>query len=229
MLLLRTKGRSVAALGAAVTLFALAMDPFFQQVVNISEQWREQPTKAFFPRATTYEAYSAGIVIFKGEGLIELDQAMSTTSYVYFYDNGALPMLSSNNGTNPTIPLSCPSANCTWPKHETLGICNRCDDVRDRLEFGCRNSTLDWTPAPTALSNLTNWDYPNGTACGWYLMADTPILMAGYTTESFTNQTGDVLVSRAQPLYDVFTRAPLSGYAAKLNDTRNPISHFVCE
>lgn len=58
-------------------------------------------------------------------------------------------------------------------------------------------------------------------------MADTPILMAGYTTEPFTNQTGEVLVSRSQPLYDLFTRAPLSGYAAKLNDTRNPISHFV--
>lgn len=224
---MRTKGRSVAALGAAVTLFALAMDPFFQQVVNISEQWREQPTKAFLPRATTYMAYTAGTFLLEGSGVIELDQAMSATSYLYLYDNGTMPVTSSSNGVNPTIPLSCPSANCTWPKHESLSVCNRCEDVADRLEFRCRDLTLDWVPAPVPLPDFTNWDYPNGTACGWYLMADTPILMAGYTTEPFTNQTGEVLVSRSQPLYDLFTRAPLSGYAAKLNGTRNPISHFV--
>lgn len=77
---MRTKGRSVAALGAAVTLFALAMDPFFQQVINISEQWQEQPTKAFLPRATTYTAYTAGTFLLEGSGVIELDQAMSATS-----------------------------------------------------------------------------------------------------------------------------------------------------
>ncbi|KAF1976745.1 hypothetical protein BU23DRAFT_565431 [Bimuria novae-zelandiae CBS 107.79] len=228
MLLLRTKGRSVAALGAAVTLFALAMDPFFQQVVDISEQWREQPTKALIPRATTYTAYTAGQYLADSTSFMEPDQAMSTTSYLYFYDNGTTPAISGKgNGISPQIPLACPSTNCTWPKHENLGVCNRCADVTDRLEFGCRDSTLDWVPVPVALPDLSNWDYPNGTACGWYLMADTPILMAGYNNEAHSNHTGEVLVSRSQPLYDLFTRAPLSGYAAKLNDTRNPISHFV--
>ncbi|KAF1974851.1 hypothetical protein BU23DRAFT_460234, partial [Bimuria novae-zelandiae CBS 107.79] len=147
-----------------------------------------------------------------------LDQAMSATSYLYFYDNGTMPVTSSNdNGISPPIPLSCPSTNCTWPKHESLGVCNRCADVTDRLEFR----------SPVALDDLSNWDYPNGTACGWYLMADNPILMTGYNNEPHTNHTGEVLVSRSQPLYDIWTREPISGHAAKLNDTRNPLSHFV--
>ncbi|KAF1975837.1 hypothetical protein BU23DRAFT_68793 [Bimuria novae-zelandiae CBS 107.79] len=228
MLLLRTKGRSVAALGAAIILFALAMDPFFQNVVNISEQWREQSMDAFIPRATTYTAYTAGKFLIDNTEYLEVDQAMSTTAYLYFYDNGTTSATSSTgSGLSPQIPLECPSTNCTWPKHENLGVCNRCADVTDRLEFRCLNSTLDWILAPVPLPDFSNWNYPNGTACGWYLMADTPILMAGYTNDAHTNHTGEVLVSRSQPLYDIWTRDPVSGYEAKLNDTRNPIAHFV--
>lgn len=43
-----------------MTLFALAMDPFFQQVVGFPEQWRVQSTDASLARATTYNVYTAG-------------------------------------------------------------------------------------------------------------------------------------------------------------------------
>lgn len=228
MLLLRIKGRSLAALGAVITLFALAMDPFFQQVVGFPEQWRVQPVKGFIPRAHTYTTYTAGTFLIEDTSLVELDQAISATSYQYFYDNGTAPVISSDgSGMAPAIPLECPSSKCSWAEYDTLGVCNRCTDITDRLEFLCRNSTLDWIQTPIVLPDMSNWDYPNGTACGWYLKADNPMLMTGYTTDLFTNHTGEVLVSRSQPLYDVFTRAPLTGYNAKLNDTRNPISHFV--
>ncbi|KAF2732771.1 hypothetical protein EJ04DRAFT_578178 [Polyplosphaeria fusca] len=228
VLLFRTKGRSLAALGAAVTIFALAMDPFFQQVVGFPEQWRLQPTIGFIPRATTYISYVAGQYQMDGIGLLEIDQAMSAKAYHYFYDNGTKPVAgTSGNITRPEIPLICPNTNCTWSQYESLGICNRCADITDLLEFGCRSSTLDWIKAPNPTPDQSSWMYPNGTACGWYLKADDTLLMAGYSTDLDTNHTGEVLISRSQPLYDLFTRAPLQGYPAKLNDTRNPISHFV--
>ena len=228
MLLLRTRGRSLAALGAALTIFALAMDPFFQQLVGFPERWRIQPMEGYIARATTYTTYVAGIFSVENTVALELDQAVSATAYHYFFDNGTGSVTSSNgNGIRPAIPLACPSSNCTWPEYDSLGVCNTCEDVADRLEFRCLNSTLDWIQSPVALPDLSNWDYPSGVACGWYLIADTPILMSGYATDLFTNHTGEVLVSRSQPLYDLFTRAPLPGYATKLNHTRNPISHFV--
>lgn len=228
MLLLRIKGRSLAALGAAITLFALAMDPFFQQVVGFPEQWRIQPTPGLLSRATAYTTYTAGHLLVGDTIAMELDQTMESTAYTYFYDNGTTPILSSDGeGLAPAIPLMCPSKKCSWTSYETLGVCNRCSDIRDRLKFQCRNSTLDWIQSPEALPDLSNWNYPNGTACGWYLVADDPILMTGYTTDQFTNHTGEVLVSRSQPLYDLFTRAPIPGYDSKLNNTRNPLSHFV--
>jgi hypothetical protein len=228
MLLLRTKGRSLAALGAAITLFALAMDPFFQQVVGLPEQWRVQPTKGFISRATTYKTYTAGKYLNTGQVVLELDQSMTATAYHYFYDNGTGPITASNGaGSRPTIPLSCPNSNCTWTEYDSLGVCNRCADITDRLEFQCLESVLDWIDAPNPTLDSTGWMYPNGTACGWYLKSDNPMLMSGYTTDLFTNHTGEVLLSRSQPLYDLLTRAPLPGYQAKLNDTRNPITHFI--
>lgn len=228
MLLLRVKGRSLAALGAAITLFALAMDPFFQQVVGFPEQWRIQPVIGSIPRAVTYRAYMAGTFWQGDTPNMELDQAISTTSYLYFYDNGTMPIVSSDgSGIAPPIPLSCPSSKCTWTEYESLSVCSRCTEIVDRLEFRCLNTTLDWIQEPVALPDLSDWDYPAGNACGWFLKADKPMLMTGYTTDQFTNHTGEVLVSRSQPLYDLFTRDPIAGYDAKLNNTRNPISHFV--
>lgn len=228
MLLLRIKGRSLAALGAAITLFALAMDPFFQQVVGFPEQWRTQPLIGSIPRAITYTTYTAGEFSVENNPQQELDQVVSPTAYLYFYDNGSMPIVSSDGkGIAPPIPLACPSSKCMWTEYESLSVCNRCADISDRLEYLCLNTTLDWIQEPVALPDLSNWDYPNGTACGWYLMADNPILMTGYTTDQFTNHTGEVLVSRSQPLYDLFSRAPIPGYKAKLNDTRNPFAHFV--
>jgi hypothetical protein len=88
---------------------------------------------------------------------------------------------------------------------------------------------LDWITTPTATADGSAWNYPNGTACGWFLKADSPLLMTGYIAGLDTNYTGreEVLVSRSQPLYDINTRAFLPGYPAKLNNTRNPILHLV--
>lgn len=245
MLLLRTKGKSLAALGAAVTLFALAMDPFFQQVVSFPEQWAIQPQNGSIPRATTYDVYAAGNFLKDETVLMELDQckttilhfthsilsvskAMASTAYHYFYDNGTRPVTGSNGrGIGPAIPLACPNSRCTWTEYETLGICNRCEAIQDRLEFRCQNSALDWIQLPVSSDDGSAWIYPNGTACGWFLEADEPLLMAGYTTDLGQNYSGTVLVSRSQPLYDVYTRDPLPGYKAKLNNTRNPLAHVV--
>ncbi|KAF2653136.1 hypothetical protein K491DRAFT_603420 [Lophiostoma macrostomum CBS 122681] len=230
MLLLRTRGRSLAALGAAVTLFALAMDPFFQQVVSFPENWQIQPLNGSIPCATTYQIDSAGMLEQDGIRLSEPDQAMSATAYHYFYENGTNPATSgSGNKIGTDVPLTCPSSKCTWDQYESLSVCNRCVQNTDLLEFGCRDTVLDWISTPTPTTEHTAWVYPNGTACGWFLRARDSILMTGYITGFDGNYIGDgeVLLSRSQPLYDLNTRAPLPGYKAKLNNTRNPITHFV--
>ena len=227
LLLVRTKGKSLAALGAAVTVFALAMDPFFQQVVEYPEQWRVQTGEGTIPRATGYAPYGAGEDYRRDSGqYIVPDSTIAGLAGKFFYDNGTEPMFF-GKGVRAEIPLLCPNSNCTWPQYETLAVCNKCVNVSDLLEFKCLNKSLDWVQAPDADPITGENTFPNGTSCGWWLMVDDPLLMTGYTVDRGTNHSGEVLLMRAQPVYDLFTRNPLPGYTAQLNYTRNPLAHAI--
>lgn len=227
LLIIRTKGRSLAALGAAVTIMALLLDPFFQQVVEYPEHWRLQSGNGSIPRATGYEPFSLGKEFMTGMENVEVDQVMLGIQNRFFYSNGTLPM-TFGKGVRAEVPLGCPNSNCTWPTYETFGVSSECVDATDRLEFRCAKSKLDWTQAPLLKGGPRDpVSDPNGTACGWWLKADNPMLMTGYNVDQKTDHAGEVLVMRAQPLYDIFSRKFMPGYVPKLNNSRNPLAHVV--
>ncbi|KAF2119205.1 hypothetical protein BDV96DRAFT_472440, partial [Lophiotrema nucula] len=226
LLLVRTKGTTLAALGAAVTVFALALDPFFQQVVDLPERWRLQEEQGSVPRAISYEPFSAGREYRSGMQSLELDTNLQGITFHYFYDNGTLP-LTFGKGKRVDIPLACPNRNCTWPAYESLSVCNKCVEASDQLEFGCRTSALDWIQVPGVDNETSEATYPNGTSCGWWLKADTPLLMTGYDVDSKGPHKGEILLGRSQPMYDIFTRELLPGYQSKLNFSRNPLAHAI--
>ncbi|KAF2686790.1 hypothetical protein K458DRAFT_429734 [Lentithecium fluviatile CBS 122367] len=210
MLLLRTRGRSLAALGAAVTLFALALDPFFQQVVGFPEKWQVQPLNGTISRALTYSVDSAGVYLKDGIPVSETDQC---AAYHYVFASGTNPTTSgSSNRMGPDIPLTCPNSKCTWEQTEIAGI-------------PCWTGSQLLRRRPTGLLGTIR----TGRHVDGFLKADSPLLMTGYIAGLDTNYTGreEVLISRSQPLYDINTRAFLPGYPAKLNNTRNPILHLV--
>ncbi|KAF2439804.1 hypothetical protein P171DRAFT_318105, partial [Karstenula rhodostoma CBS 690.94] len=227
LLLVRTKGRSLAALGAAVTLMALALDPFFQQVVEYPEHWRLQEGKGRIPRATGYNPFVIGQEFQQNHLSLELDQSLVGLTFQYFYSNGT-PPTTFGKGTRAEVPLGCPNSNCTWPEYETLGVHSECVDASDRLEFKCLRKEMDWVQNPNTDPDQEQfYTFPNGTACGWWLKADNPLLMTGYNADQGTNHSGEVLLTRNQPLYDVFSRDFMPGYESKLNNSRNPIAHVV--
>ncbi|KAL5389328.1 hypothetical protein PMIN02_007408 [Paraphaeosphaeria minitans] len=228
LLLVRTKGRSLAALGAAVTLFALALDPFFQQVVEYPEHWRLQAEgKGQIPRALGYDPFQSDAEYQMAMQSVPVDQAMLALAERFFYDNGTVPM-NFGKGVRAEVPLGCSNSNCTWPDYETFGVHSECVEATDRLEFKCLHKTLDWIQSPQLDPDLlTDPIYPNGTACGWWLKADEPLLMTGYDVDKNTAHAGEVLLMRTQPLYDMYSREWLPGYEAKLNNSRSPLAHVV--
>ncbi|KAL5438823.1 hypothetical protein PMIN06_010145 [Paraphaeosphaeria minitans] len=225
LLLVRTKGRSLAALGAAVTIFSLCLDPFFQQVVEYPEQWRLQENRGFIQRAIGYNPLNAGSEFQNGLENLEYDNTIRGLTYNYFYNNGTAPIVF-GKGVRSEVPLSCPHSNCTWPEYETLGMQSECVDASDRLEFRCAKAKLDWLQEPYT-DGVNEATYPNGTSCGYWLMSDPPLLMTGYNIDENTNHSGEVLLTRSQPLIDIFSREFISGYQPQLNNSRNPLAHVV--
>ncbi|KAF9741584.1 hypothetical protein PMIN02_004195 [Paraphaeosphaeria minitans] len=224
ILLFRTRGRTLAALGAVVTVFTMAMDPFFQQVVR-------------YPQRTVLEAQNSSIAVAfrieesqyaranQGGQLMTPNTDMSAIIENHFRDIST-PPIQVRNGTRAEIPLSCPTSNCAWESYETLGVCSECVDIVDMLEFDClENTKLDWVQDSTA---YIPWQ--NGTMCGWFFNATgvNTTMMIGYRVESLTNLTSsEILVTKAMPLISNMNRRPSWGGSINFKHVRNPIANFV--
>jgi hypothetical protein len=220
LLLIHTKGKTIAALGALVTIFALALDPFFQQVVSFPEQWTLQPENSTLARAVRYEPL-LNIEYVDGAELVNPDSAMLAILDPFFISNGTQP-IPFGNGSRVDFPLTCPSTNCTWPSYDTLGVCSQCVETPELLDFACVFTRVDWT----STLNDTMSSYPNTTVCGYFLNSTStnPVLMSGYMLDKEGSPTGEALMMRTLPLLSNPLREPLWGQGSiNFKDLRSPL------
>ncbi|KAH4054784.1 hypothetical protein HBI70_065670 [Parastagonospora nodorum] len=227
MLLFRTKGRSLAALGALLIVLLLAIDTFFQQVVDLPERWSLESAVSKLPVTVHYDP---------GTTDQYRDWIPSATSdpdlfhvvEKFSYGNGTQPV-PFGNGTRPDIPLSCPTSKCTWPVYETLGICSECADVSEHLSYACVSSRIDWTANSTGGFTSEGF-FPNATVCGYFLNATeaSPILMSGHVVDANATRRGEALIMRSLPLTSLLTKEPLYGNGSiNFKEMRNTIVDIV--
>jgi hypothetical protein len=223
LLLIRTKCRALAALGAVITLASLMLDPFFQQVVDFPDRWALDSNSSAIPRVANYDPFFPP-EYFAGVETNIVDQAFRPVAMQYMIDNGTQPV-QFGNGTRPDIPLSCPTSNCTWPAYETMGVCSQCADVSNLLEYACLYTRIDWSQNQTgAIDEAAN---PNGTVCGYFLNAtsDAPVLMTGYLLNDTdgNSSVSETLLARTLPLTEMIYKTPVFGGSINFKHVRNPI------
>jgi hypothetical protein len=221
--------RKLAALGAAIVLFALALDPFFQQLLDFPERWTLLDAKSTIPRVTQYQpGYHQEF--FGGQEVASVDGVLKSTVDAFAYDNGT-PAIPFANGTRADIPIYCSSSNCTWPVYETLGVCSECADVSELLEFKCLEAPVDWSAATNG-SGGTPVDpstYPTALVCGHFLnsTSDNPILVSGRTMNQTFPSTGESLLMRALPLVNIWKQPLYGNGSIKFKNHRNPITDVL--
>jgi hypothetical protein len=141
LLLFRTKGRSLAALGAILTLLLLAVDTFFQQVTDLPERWNLDGYGEI-PRVVRYEGDNGDIYEDGYPTTMEdMNLRQATLKFFYYNGNKAVPF---ESGDRPDIPLSCPSSRCEWDEYDTLGVCSACANVSELLTYACLTTRFDW-------------------------------------------------------------------------------------
>jgi hypothetical protein len=220
LLLIHTKGKTIAALGALVTIFALALDPFFQQVVSFPEQWTLQEANSSIARAVRYEP-QVNIDYINGVDFLQMDADMLAVADPFFISNGTQP-IPFGNGSRVDFSLTCPSSNCTWPSYDSLAVCSKCVETPKLLDFACVYTTVDWT----STLNATVSSYPNTTVCGYFLnsTSEDRVLMSGYMVDGAGKPVGEALLMRTLPLLSNPLRDPLWGDGSlNFKDIRNPI------
>ncbi|OWY43056.1 hypothetical protein AALT_g572 [Alternaria alternata] len=225
MLLCRTKGKSLAALGALLTVLLLAIDTFFQQVTDLQERWILQGNSSI-PRSIRYTpsdvlTYDS---TYADTPLSTMNQDLKRALDPFMYDkNGTRPLLT-EGGPQAEIPLVCPTSQCEWPAYQSLGVCSACEDVSHLLEYHCLNMKMDWIRNATGPG--TEDTYSDGTACGYFLNAtsSSPVLMSGYRVENSTDSTyEETLLMRTLPLVTNPLRRPLYGGSINFKHINNPI------
>ncbi|KAG9187404.1 hypothetical protein G6011_05275 [Alternaria panax] len=226
LLLFRTKGRSLAALGALLIVLLLAIDTFFQQVVTYPDQWALQNSSSSIPIVKKYHLPYLKYYV-KAEEQGTFDETSAPIVGKYFYGNGT-QSTQLGRGIRPEIPLSCPTSSCVWPEYDTLATCSSCAEVSRSLDimFACLNTTIDWSARWEG--PLRDVPYPNGTMCGHFLniTSNTPMLLSGYILQDngTTNTTGEALLMRTVPLSDFWTRDPYYGSGSfSFKNIRYPI------
>jgi hypothetical protein len=163
LLLFRTKGKSLAALGAIITVLLLAIDTFFQQVTDLPQRWalrgelegsmsrtlRYEPAVAY-----AYESSRADLP------MAQANQDLRGALTPYFYDQNGTQHTLNRNGTQPGFPLSCPTSRCEWKSYQLLGACSTCVDISNLLTYACLSMKTDWVRNSTGPG--TEATYPNG-------------------------------------------------------------------
>lgn len=103
MLLFRTKGKSLAALGAILTLLMLAIDTFFQQVVELPERWILQD-QSRVPKVIQFNPFYAKEYEHGYSGVMLQDDAeVIQIARKFFFENGTQPLSSGNGAHVPSI------------------------------------------------------------------------------------------------------------------------------
>jgi hypothetical protein len=103
MLLFRTRGRSLAALGALLIVLLLAIDTFFQQVIEFPERWSLENAVSKLPVTVRYKS-GAGPVYQQWIPIATKDPDLFQIIEKFSYGNGTQPV-PFGNGTRPEIPL----------------------------------------------------------------------------------------------------------------------------
>ncbi|KAL9616257.1 MAG: hypothetical protein Q9160_008863 [Pyrenula sp. 1 TL-2023] len=144
--LLKNYRNLLPCLGAVVTIIALAIDPFTQQILqyyNCLEP--KEGFSATIPRADSYAAAKPWII-----GLDSVSNALDGPMTASLFQGLINPPANST----ASIPINCQSGNCSFPltdgiAYRSLGVCSTVDDI---------SHTINTTGGEGSLSNFaTRW------------------------------------------------------------------------
>ncbi|RYC55800.1 hypothetical protein CHU98_g10408 [Xylaria longipes] len=96
-------------IGAAITVLAIALDAFSQNIVSIES------------RSVGYTSSSARVLWAQHVSSMDRNAWLAAVYQGIF------------NPDVPDLPVSCPTGNCTWGTIPSIGVCGRCLDITDKM------------------------------------------------------------------------------------------------
>jgi hypothetical protein len=149
-----------------VTVLALAVDPFTQQLVQYEQKLKISPNN--FTTIVKAHRFSQGTTLVSWEGLMAM-----TAMADYSVQAGILnALLQPYDALVQQTAFACPTGNCTWDTYESLAVCSTCTNLSSRVssytetsylysELVKRQLTADFKLENATTLQLTNGHYIN--------------------------------------------------------------------
>lgn len=156
-LLYALRGRDwISCLGALLTIGALALDPFAQQLVQHFSCAIEDPSmQATIPRTNMY--FERGPHLFAGYSALPAAVEASINLGLYF-------------GGTEEVPFSCPTGTCHFAEqYHSMAYCHSCTDLTSEIIYNGSNMTMNWT-LPSGLQLSSSLDIPTYFVMGGSIM-----------------------------------------------------------
>ncbi|KAI9734350.1 MAG: hypothetical protein M1834_002456 [Cirrosporium novae-zelandiae] len=155
------QARHIASLGALITILAIGIDPLLQQMTSI-ETRHADTSKATLGRAQSFLQYDSG-ESFGGD--MTFDMLGALYSGIFTKPGGS-------TGVSFDMNPSCSTGNCTYPKFQSLAVCDYCTDITSSLKHNC--STEKGTDGSSD-SIYCTYALPNGLELNTTDMAETDV------------------------------------------------------
>ncbi|KAK0615498.1 hypothetical protein DIS24_g11758 [Lasiodiplodia hormozganensis] len=167
----KCKKEFLLLLGALTTIFAIAIDPFTQQLVQFEEKSTEvESFDVTIPRATRYAKGSVYTVTSDNSTQVNGVWFRPTSADADFAIQAAVfyGLTHSVEDSLRDAPFQCPTGNCTWDPFESLAVCSRCNNLSNMVQK--RTAERDESEIydqiifelPNGLSLDAHWTTTNG-------------------------------------------------------------------
>lgn len=166
---LLTNYRTLARIGALLTVVALAVDPFTQNTIATSDcQILESNQTAHIPIAREYHdpgSFRAQLTNFTDGDFIlwgddtrqEASTAIKASVYAGLYGSATTVA----NGSSVYIP--CTGNSCKFPFYSTLAICHKCADASSHVKRACTTGSAG---QGNVFQSPCTYSLPNGQSIG---------------------------------------------------------------
>lgn len=168
-LVFRRLQQPLTAVGALIAVLMVAVDPFFQALLQYTDCQQSLGEKATVARSNYFESTSG----YNYSELIEFDDHKETWARRLLLNELSASAQSSlkaaaSANASPVRPY-CPTGNCTFDRFSTVGYCSTCEDISHQLEFsnevksndGLKVSYSCTSILPTGLNMTFNTDDEN--------------------------------------------------------------------
>ncbi|CAH0045263.1 unnamed protein product [Clonostachys solani] len=197
------KGGAIVRMGAIITVFAIIMDPFAQQLIQLHQTMRSEDGGAF-ARAVQYDKgvrfgnYSMEQSVPRLLGIVSAPDLVMKAALLF-------GLTSDRSQVLQQASYNCPTSQCEYSDVASLAICSKCTNVDSSLKRMTKErgtSYIGWVgdfiavaPKPGSW-NATRFELPNGL----YMQAQddlpnsilTTLTMSGTSNASKTITTKDM-------------------------------------